>query len=132
MQTECQLHPAFRNPCRIKLQALENVHTAATALLGEGTNVRNARSGRLVRVRRGALRDLLGALAAPAEDVTAAELAVKVTLEVGRVALNRNALLGGNERGSNSDNSDESLEHFLRCEYGHALEDEYNAFYVIV
>ena len=94
------------------LEALEDVDSAATTVTSERGDVANADLLGLVRVRGGALRDALGAGAALLQDVTAAELAVKVQLGVGGVALDRDTVTRGNDsRGGNGGDSEESLEH---------------------
>lgn len=97
----------------MRLQALKNVDSAATAVIGEAGNVLDAHLGSSGGVRgRGALSNALGAVAAGLEDVTAAELAAQVRgLDVSSVALDRDTVVGNHNSGKSSNKEGDRLVH---------------------
>ena len=95
-------------PC---LKTCENVDSTATAVLGERRDVLNANLLLLDRASNSALRDALGTGAALLHDFATAELAVKVALRVGGVALHRHAVRGGNKRGSSGSENNKCFDH---------------------
>ena len=95
-------------PC---LKTFENVDSTATAVLGERRDVLNANLLLLDRASNSTLRDALGTGAALLHDFATAELAVKVALRVGGVALHRHAVRGGNKRGSSGSENNKCVDH---------------------
>lgn len=95
----------------LRLEALEDVDSAATAVASERADLTDANLLSLVGVRGGALRDTLGASATLLQDVTTAKLAVKGALRFSSVTLHGHAVRGSNKRSSNSGKYNKGLEH---------------------